>query len=137
MRQRAGAWPPRRTVTRAGVVARQPAAVGLARCGAAVAARSASSWLASGAAADAVDGDELVARAQDAGAGVAGVTWSTPVVRRRTAREREQRPEDHERDQQVHRGPGGDHDDPLPHRLAVVGAVGDLRRELLVAGSSR
>jgi hypothetical protein len=40
-------------------------------------------------------------------------------------REREQ---DHERDQEVHHRPGGDHHDPLPDRLVVVGARRDLGR---------
>jgi len=40
--------------------------------------------------------------------------------------------EKHERDQQVHRGPGENHDDPLPHRLAVVRSVDDLLGDLLV-----
>ena len=41
---------------------------------------------------------------------------------------------DHEQDepdQQVHRRPGHDHDDPLPDRLPVVGARADLVRQLL------
>ena len=29
-------------------------------------------------------------------------------------------------------GPGADHDDPLPHRLVVVGAGRDVRRQLLL-----
>ena len=36
-----------------------------------------------------------------------------------------------ERDEDVDRRPGADHDDPLPDGLAVVGAVLDLRRDLL------
>ena len=43
-----------------------------------------------------------------------------------------QDPQDQERHEDVHRRPGGDHDDPLPHQLAVVGAGLDLGIELLV-----
>ena len=38
----------------------------------------------------------------------------------------EQDPHDPERDRQVDRRPGQDHEDPLPHRLVVVGAVVDV-----------
>ena len=40
--------------------------------------------------------------------------------------------EDQEGEDDVHGGAGADHDDPLPDRLAVVGTVGDLRRNLLL-----
>ena len=40
---------------------------------------------------------------------------------------REDRPEDRERDQEVHAGTGEDHDDALPRRLVAVGAGGHLR----------
>ncbi len=47
------------------------------------------------------------------------------------ARAREDRPEQHERDQQVHARPGEDHHDSLPRRLVAVGALGHLGVEPL------
>ena len=45
----------------------------------------------------------------------------------------EQQPGDqHEGDDEVDHRPGEDHHDALPHRLAVVGPMGDLVRDLLV-----
>jgi hypothetical protein len=46
------------------------------------------------------------------------------------------REQDHERQQDVHRGPGGYDHDPLPHRLVVVGALHHVGRKRL-AGRAR
>ena len=58
-----------------------------------------------------------------------------PVRRLDLARVAERRPvepgQDHEREHDVDHRPGEDDHDPLPDRLAVVGAVLDARRELL------
>jgi hypothetical protein len=79
----------------------------------------------------AVDRDQRVAGAQLAGGGLAGLDLAD--ARRRLDRpdRHEHAGEDHEREHDVHERPGGDHEYPLPHRLAVVGAVGVLRRDLL------
>ena len=77
-----------------------------------------------------VDGDDPVAVLELAlGGSVLGDREDLGRDLRRAEREREQ---DQEGDQHVHRRPRGDHDDPLPDRLVVVGARGDVRRKLLL-----
>ena len=98
----------------------------------------------------AVRGDLLAQRGRGAGAAVDGEDPVAGLERARGGRARRRlldpvdglgladvadRPvqphQDHERQEDVDRGAGGDDHQPLPHRLAVIGAVGDLRRDLL------
>ena len=78
-----------------------------------------------------VDRDELVAGLQDRRGRRAGVHGGHARGRLLGAVGPVDAGQQRERDEDVDRRPGADHDDPLPDGLAVVGAVLDLRRDLL------
>ena len=88
-------------------------------------------------ASDAVDRDESVARLQVARGRLLQALRADDLRRGRLAVGEEQRPQDHERDQQVDRRTRCDHDDPLPHGLSVVGAHRHVVRRTPPAGSCR
>ncbi len=79
----------------------------------------------------AVDRQHGVARLELAGRGRARLDLADHRGRLERAVGHRDGGEDRERQHDVHERPGGDHHDPLPRRLAVIGAVGVLRRDLL------
>ena len=104
-------------------------------------ARAACAWRAARAALSALPrtpstATMLVALAQHAlGGAVRGATSATIGSRRPVGvgdrRRREEPPQDHEGQDEVDERPGADDEDPLPHRLAVVGPRRHLGREHL------
>jgi hypothetical protein len=78
-----------------------------------------------------VDADDSVARLQIARRRLHQALRVDPLRRDRLAVDHQQAPEDQEREHDVDGRARADHDDPLPHRLSVVGAHRDVVGELL------
>ena len=81
--------------------------------------------------------DEVDRRRSEGALGRAAVLDLRHVEARRLLDAEGQHEQDHEGDQDVHRRPRGDHDDPLPDRLVVIGALAKLGLQAAVRAGGR